>query len=307
MPRGRIGSCRRGPARALAARASCASSRIEAASSDRYAELVEAAIAAATSRRSPTSSAGGRRRPRRGLREADRGGASTARRRGDPRAETGKQSRDRRQVVVVLIVIGLVVLLGLIYILIRNSMIGARNRVDEAWCGIDVQLKRRHDLVPNLVETVKGYAPARARDVRGDNEGARRRDGGAGRRPDARRRGKLTAALADLRAVAENYPQLRATENFQRLQASLTRDRGRDPGLAPDLQLERPVLQHEDPGLPELGHRQLRAASPRASSSRSRPPPTASRSRSPSRSPPPAGSPRAARAAAQPAQAYPRA
>ncbi len=59
---------------------------------------------------------------------------------------------------VVLIVIGVVLLLALVFVLIRNSMIGSRNRVDEAWSGIDVQLKRRHDLVPNLVETVKGYA-----------------------------------------------------------------------------------------------------------------------------------------------------
>ena len=63
---------------------------------------------------------------------------------------------------VVLIIVGVVLLLGLIFILIRNSIIGSRNRVDEAWSGIDVQLKRRHDLVPNLVETVKGYAAARA-------------------------------------------------------------------------------------------------------------------------------------------------
>ena len=60
--------------------------------------------------------------------------------------------------VIVLIVIALIVVIGLSYVLIRNSMIGSRNRVDEAWSGIDVPLKRRHDLVPNLVETVKGYA-----------------------------------------------------------------------------------------------------------------------------------------------------
>ena len=56
------------------------------------------------------------------------------------------------------VVIGVLVLLVLSYILINNSLIGARNKCDEAWSGIDVQLKRRHDLVPNLVETVKGYA-----------------------------------------------------------------------------------------------------------------------------------------------------
>src|SRR5512134_2810941 len=60
--------------------------------------------------------------------------------------------------VIVLIIVGLLVLLGVIYILTRNSIIAERNRCDEAWSGIDVQLKRRHDLVPNLVESVKGYA-----------------------------------------------------------------------------------------------------------------------------------------------------
>ena len=60
--------------------------------------------------------------------------------------------------VIVIVVIALVVLAGLIFVLIRNSIIGSRNQVDEAWSGIDVQLKRRHDLIPNLVETVKGYA-----------------------------------------------------------------------------------------------------------------------------------------------------
>ena len=59
---------------------------------------------------------------------------------------------------IVLIIVGVLILLAIIFIAIRNSMISSRNRVDEAWSGIDVQLKRRHDLVPNLVEAVKGYA-----------------------------------------------------------------------------------------------------------------------------------------------------
>ena len=83
--------------------------------------------------------------------------------------------------VVALIVIGVLLLIGLIYILIRNSIIGSRNRVDESWSGIDVQLKRRHDLVPNLVETVQGLRDPRARDLREGDPGARRGD--AGRRP----------------------------------------------------------------------------------------------------------------------------
>ena len=80
--------------------------------------------------------------------------------------------------VIALIVIGILLLLGLFFILIRNSIIASRNRVDESWSGIDVQLKRRHDLVPNLVESVKGYATARARDVREGHPGPRRRDAG---------------------------------------------------------------------------------------------------------------------------------
>ena len=123
--------------------------------------------------------------------------------------------------IIVLIVIGLIVLLGLIYILVRNSMISSRNRVDEAWSGIDVQLKRRHDLVPNLVETVKGYAQHEQQTFEATTKA--RAEAMAAQGVDQTRAAEqnLTAALANLRAVAENYPQLRATENFQRLQASL--------------------------------------------------------------------------------------
>lgn len=122
---------------------------------------------------------------------------------------------------VVLIVVGLVVLLALIFILIRNSMIGSRNRVDEAWSGIDVQLKRRHDLVPNLVETVKGYAK-HEREVFEKTTAARSEAMKAsGPEEAAKAESGLTAALTDLRAVAENYPDLRATENFQKMQNDL--------------------------------------------------------------------------------------
>ena len=123
---------------------------------------------------------------------------------------------------VVIIIIVAVVLIGILaYILIRNSMIGARNRVDESWSGIDVQLKRRHDLVPNLVETVKGYA-THERKVFEETTKARAEAMQAGS-IDATQQAeaKLSGALAELRAVAENYPDLRATENFQQLQNNL--------------------------------------------------------------------------------------
>jgi LemA protein len=124
--------------------------------------------------------------------------------------------------VVLYIVIGVVVLLLLYWLLERNSMVGARNRVDEAWSGIDVQLKRRHDLVPNLVETVKGYA-SHEREVFEKVTEARAKAMAANTPAEASQaEGQLSSVLGDLRAVAENYPQLRATENFQKLQNELT-------------------------------------------------------------------------------------
>ena len=124
--------------------------------------------------------------------------------------------------VIAIVIAVVVILLVVIYISIRNGMIGSRNRVDEAWSGIDVQLKRRHDLVPNLVETVKGYAQheqqvfTNVTQARADAMASR----GVG--DTSQKEGMLTAALGDLRAVAENYPTLRATENFQQLTRELT-------------------------------------------------------------------------------------
>jgi LemA protein len=123
--------------------------------------------------------------------------------------------------VVIIIIVALVLIGGLTWILVRNSMIGSRNRVDEAWSGIDVQLKRRHDLVPNLVETVKGYATHEqavfTKTTEARAEAMKAGTVAATQQAEA----KLSGALADLRAVAENYPDLRATENFQQLQRNL--------------------------------------------------------------------------------------
>jgi LemA protein len=125
-------------------------------------------------------------------------------------------------VIAVIIIVVLIVLLVLILIGINNSMIGARNRCDEAWSGIDVQLKRRHDLVPNLVETVKGYATHEATVFEKTTKA--RADAMSAQTPadSGQKEAQLTAALTDLRAVAENYPELRATENFQQLSRELT-------------------------------------------------------------------------------------
>ncbi|HEY7151804.1 MAG TPA: LemA family protein [Solirubrobacterales bacterium] len=125
--------------------------------------------------------------------------------------------------VVVIIVIAVLVVIGvLVFIGINNSMIGARNRCDEAWSGIDVQLKRRHDLIPNLVETVKGYATHERETFEKVTQARADAMKAQGPAQSSAAEGRLSAVLGDLRAIAENYPELRATENFQQLSRNLS-------------------------------------------------------------------------------------
>jgi LemA protein len=119
------------------------------------------------------------------------------------------------------IVLASLVVLALGFVLIRNSIIAARNRVDEGWSGIDVQLKRRRDLVPNLVETVKGYAAHEQRVFEAVTRARADALRASGIEETRAAEQRLSATLAELRAVAENYPALRAAETFQRLQADL--------------------------------------------------------------------------------------
>ena len=123
---------------------------------------------------------------------------------------------------VIVAVVAIVVIAVLYFIAKRNSIIGARNRVDESWSGIDVQLKRRHDLVPNLVETVKGYAEHEQQVFEKATKARAEAMSAHGVGDTAQAEQKLTGALTDLRAVAENYPTLRATENFQQLSRELS-------------------------------------------------------------------------------------
>ena len=106
-------------------------------------------------------------------------------------------------------------------ILIYNRLVRLRNRTDNAWSQVDVQLRKRYDLVPNLVETVKGYA---AHEQSVFDEVTRLRvaaQGASSVEGQARAENALTAALGRLFAVAEDYPELRASENFQTLQGQL--------------------------------------------------------------------------------------
>ncbi len=94
--------------------------------------------------------------------------------------------------------------------------------MDEAWSGIDVQLKRRHDLVPNLVESVKGYATHEQKTFENVTKARSQAMGAEGVQDTAKAESMLSQALGGLRVVAEQYPELRATENFQQLQQQLS-------------------------------------------------------------------------------------
>ena len=119
------------------------------------------------------------------------------------------------------IVIAAVVVVGLVVVAMYNRLVRLRNRTENSWSQVDVQLKRRYDLIPNLVESVKGYAAHEQttfEDVTKARTAAQQAQGIA---EQAQAENMLTAAIGRLFAVAEAYPQLRATENFQQLQAQL--------------------------------------------------------------------------------------
>jgi LemA protein len=125
-------------------------------------------------------------------------------------------------IIALIVIVAIVVIAVLYFIGKRNGIISARNRVDESWSGIDVQLKRRHDLVPNLVETVKGYAEHESQTFEKTTQARAEAMKAQSVEETAKAEQKLTQALADVKAVAENYPTLRATENFQQLSRNLS-------------------------------------------------------------------------------------
>ena len=123
-------------------------------------------------------------------------------------------------IIITISIILAVVVLGIIFI--YNRFVGLRNQVQEAWSDIEVQLKRRYNLIPNLINTVKGYAThekevfEKVTEIRNEAMQAQ------GINEKSAAEGELSNALKSLFAVAENYPQLRASENFQKLQDELT-------------------------------------------------------------------------------------
>jgi LemA protein len=123
---------------------------------------------------------------------------------------------------IVIIIVAILAFLALLLVYLYNKLVRLRNRTQNAWAQVNVQLRRRYDLIPNLVESVKGYA-SHERETFEEVTRARTAAQQAKTVPEqAEAENVLTAAIGRLFAVAEAYPQLRATENFQQLQQQLT-------------------------------------------------------------------------------------
>src|SRR5688572_24152236 len=123
----------------------------------------------------------------------------------------------------VIVVLALVVLgLGLILILLYNRLVRLRNRAENSWAQVDVQLRKRYDLIPNLVEAVKGYASHERETFEEVTRARTAAQQATTVQEQAEAENVLTAAIGRLFAVAEAYPALRASENFQQLQAELS-------------------------------------------------------------------------------------
>ena len=129
--------------------------------------------------------------------------------------------------IIVLILLGLVVVAGLVFAGMYNGLVGLRNKIENAFAQIDVQLKRRHDLIPNLVETVKGYAKHESETFEKVVAARNAAMSASGPAAQAGAENMLSGALKSLFAVAEAYPELKASEQFVQLQAQLaeTEDR----------------------------------------------------------------------------------
>src|SRR6266852_5876544 len=126
-----------------------------------------------------------------------------------------------RRICMAWIVLAVIVLFGVFLVGMYNSLVQLRVRSESAWSDIDVQLKRRHDLIPNLVETVKGYATHEKDTFENIAKFRSMAMQATGPADKAAAEGQLTGALKSLFAVAENYPQLQASQEFTALQGSL--------------------------------------------------------------------------------------
>lgn len=120
-----------------------------------------------------------------------------------------------------IVVVVVVVLAAVIYVVLYNNLVRLRNRTDNAWAQVDVQLRRRYDLIPNLVETVKGYASHERETFEAVIQARNAAQAAQTVEDQAQAENLLTSMLRQVFALAEDYPELRASENFQALQSQL--------------------------------------------------------------------------------------
>jgi LemA protein len=125
------------------------------------------------------------------------------------------------------ILVAAVVALVLAVVVLYNRLVSLRNRVENAWAQVDVQLRRRYDLIPNLVETVKGYAAHERETFEAVTQARSRAQAAQGPAEQSAAEGLLGQALGRLFAVAEAYPELQADENFRQLQDELAETENR--------------------------------------------------------------------------------
>jgi LemA protein len=125
-------------------------------------------------------------------------------------------------VVVAIVIIGIIVLAVIVFVVLYNGLVQLRNRIDNAWSQIDVQLQRRHDLIPNLVETVKGYAAHERGTLEAVVQARNSAIAAKGPAEQAQAENVLSGALRQLFALSEAYPDLKANENFLNLQEEIT-------------------------------------------------------------------------------------
>jgi LemA protein len=130
-------------------------------------------------------------------------------------------------VIVAIILIVVLVLVALYAVVSYNGLVSMRNRIENAWAQIDVQLKRRYDLIPNLVETVKGYAAHERETLDAVIQARNAGMNAQGPHDQAQAENVLTGALKSLFALSEAYPDLKANQNFAQLQEELTGTEGR--------------------------------------------------------------------------------
>jgi LemA protein len=130
-------------------------------------------------------------------------------------------------VIWLIVIVAILLVVGLLLVALYNRLVQQRNRVDNAWAQVEVQLKRRWDLIPNLVETVKGYAAHERETFQNVTEARTRAQQASTPAEAAQAEGILGAALGRLLAVAEAYPELQADENFRQLQTELAETENR--------------------------------------------------------------------------------